>query len=71
MTNMIITLSVTCGQYMMGLILNQFGQSNNINAYSAEDFHHALFWLSMPLVVVIVCQIYMRRAHFKIKLGPL
>lgn len=61
LTNMIITLTVMLGQYMMGLILNAYGQSDSLNAYGAADYHHALFWLALPLIAVTIGQMLIRK----------
>lgn len=61
LTNMIITLTVTAGQFMMGFVLNHFSQADQLSAYSASDFHHALLWLSLPLILVIILQVLVRK----------
>ena len=41
----------------MGFILNHYGQSDDLNDYQTAVSDHALFWLSLPLVLVIVLQV--------------
>jgi len=56
LTNMIITLTITLGQFMMGYLLNLHQQSDQLSAYTAQDYHRAFICLALPLVLVLVAQ---------------
>ncbi len=58
LTNMIITLTTSIGQFSMGIVLNKFGHSHDLSSYAASDYHHALFWLALPLVIVGLTQAF-------------
>lgn len=56
LTNMIITFTITLGQFMMGYLLGFHQHSDQLSDYTAQDYHRAFICLALPLVLVLLAQ---------------